>query len=243
MKEINIVTLLRNFGPKKLASNQMSAEVFWHCPHFGLAHIGSQPIPNAEFTIARDFQKSWSIPPTPRSSVPLLFLFIISLHYSISIPPMSEPDPSDDRPSAAGHHLSRPSGPRSLNLDAPSFAPSPGSSPSRSLGGCPDGPSLSIPSEPEEAQRGGSRRRGGRRCGAGDGAGGRRCGADAPAAGGARRDGAGSGRREARAPPRVAAAESASPGGAAGGVGGEVCFILFNKFFYRPNFTQIFFFF
>jgi len=30
MKEINIVTLLRNFGPKKLASNQMSAEVFWH---------------------------------------------------------------------------------------------------------------------------------------------------------------------------------------------------------------------
>ena len=44
MKEINIVTLLRNFGPKKLASNQMSAEVFWHCPRFGLPHIGSQPI-------------------------------------------------------------------------------------------------------------------------------------------------------------------------------------------------------
>ena len=78
MKEINIVTLLRNFGPKKLASNQMSAEVFWHCPHFGLAHIGSQPIPNAEFTIARDFQESWSIPPTPRLSAPLLFLFILS---------------------------------------------------------------------------------------------------------------------------------------------------------------------
>ena len=34
MKEINIVTLLRNFGPKKMASNQMSAEVF-----FGIAHI------------------------------------------------------------------------------------------------------------------------------------------------------------------------------------------------------------
>ena len=133
MKEINIVTLLRNFGPKKLASNQMSAEVFWHCPHFGLAHIGSQPIPNAGFPIARDFQKSWSIPPTPRSSAPLLFLFILSLHYSISIPPMSEPDPGDDRPSAAGHHLSRSSGPRSLNLDAPSFAPSPGSGPSRPL--------------------------------------------------------------------------------------------------------------
>ena len=34
MKEINIVTLLRNFGPKKMASNQMSAEVF-----FGIAHV------------------------------------------------------------------------------------------------------------------------------------------------------------------------------------------------------------
>ena len=76
---------------------------------------------------------------------------------------MSESDPGDDRPSAAGHHLSRASGPRSLNLDAPSFAPSPGSGPSRSLGGSLDGPSLSIPSEPEEAQRGGSRRRQARR--------------------------------------------------------------------------------
>ena len=36
MKEINIVTLLRNFGLKKLASNQISAEDFLVLPIFWL---------------------------------------------------------------------------------------------------------------------------------------------------------------------------------------------------------------